>query len=757
MRKTLLFVLLIIGLSINAQKLYELSTIQKIEITFVESNWDALLDAQKSGEQDYIKATSVAINGEIFTDVGVKYKGNSTYSANQTKNPFHIELDTYQEQDYNGYTDIKLSNVAKDPSFLREVLSYDILRQYMEAPDANYANVYVNGTLLGLYSNSESVSKSFVKDKFGSNDNTFVKCNPPGGAGANTTDLPNLVYISADSADYMDAYELKSDKGWDELIMLCKAISDDIDNIEDILDVDRALWMLAFNNVLVNLDSYSGGFAQNYYLYRDDEGKFNPVMWDFNESFGCFSQAGGSVNISSTASKQQMTHLLHSNDASYPLIKQLLSIPMYKRMYIAHMKTMLLENFDNNAYYEKAQEMQAIIDSSVQVDGNKFFTYANFTSNLDSDVSSSTGGRPGKSSGTPGIKNLMEARCDYLLALPDFTASAPEISGATLSTETPVINSSITMTVSASDATAVYVGYRSDSKKHFTRVQMYDDGSHNDGTADDGVYGAEIDVNSSLVSYYIYAENANAGIFSPRRAEHEYHSFTASSISAPLSDLVINEFMASNASVVSDQDGDFDDWIELYNNGTESIDISGYSLSDDYDELEKWSFPAGFSIGPNEYLVVWADKDDDQKGLHTTFKLSSSGESIYLSDSTGVLIDEVNFLSQETNASYGRFENGTGNFKTLSPSYGSVNIEVSAGIEEEIIPSIKIYPNPAFDMIYVNSSKPLVSIEIYSYSGVKVIETNGANELDISSLKPGIYCMKMYDGNTHSVKQLIKQ
>jgi len=118
---------------IFAQDFYALETIQTIEITFAESNWDQLLDNEKATTEDYILAQSVTINGEVFDSVGVKYKGNSTYQPNQTKNPFHIELDTYKDHEYDGYTDIKLSNVAKDPSFLREVLSYQVLRQYMDA------------------------------------------------------------------------------------------------------------------------------------------------------------------------------------------------------------------------------------------------------------------------------------------------------------------------------------------------------------------------------------------------------------------------------------------------------------------------------------------------------------------------------------------------------------------------------------------------------------------------------------------------
>ena len=116
MKKIILLTLgLFFTVTAMAQELYDMNTIQDIRIVFAESNWDALLDAQAATTEDYIPAVSVSINGTIFYNVGVKYKGNSTYNPNQTKNPFHIELDTYVNQDYQGYTDIKLSNVAKDP------------------------------------------------------------------------------------------------------------------------------------------------------------------------------------------------------------------------------------------------------------------------------------------------------------------------------------------------------------------------------------------------------------------------------------------------------------------------------------------------------------------------------------------------------------------------------------------------------------------------------------------------------------------
>ncbi len=742
--KYFIFTLLFIPLQlIQAQDLYDLKTIQTIEITFAENNWDQLLDDEYAGAGGYILAQSISINGVAFDSVGVKYKGNSTYRANQTKNPFHIELDTYKEQEYDGYTDIKLSNVAKDPSFLREVLSYQILRQYMDAPLSNYANVYVNGTLIGLYSNSESISKKFVKNRFYSKKNSFVKCNPPGGAGPGANDYPNLVYLGQDSTAYYDAYELKSDAGWQELIDLCDTLANHPDEIEKILDVDRALWMLAFNNILVNLDSYNGGFTQNYYLYRDDSRRFLPVVWDLNESFGRFAMTG-SGNLNSTTAKQQMSHLLHENDADFPLIQKLMAVPMYKRMYLAHCKTMLLENFDNGTYIDTGEELQKLIDASVEADDNKFFTYDNFLNNLASDVSG--GGGPGGGT-TPGISNLMNGRNNYLLGLNDFTQTQASISEVVLSSATPIINEMITINATVSDEEAVYLGYRSDVEAAFKRILMYDDGAHNDGAADDGVYGVAINIEQALTQFYIYADNDHIGMFSPQRAEHEFHNITATLSNPTLGDLVINEFMASNDATEADQDGEYDDWIELYNNGTSAIDLEGYYLSDDGTNLTKWAFPAGTTIASKGYLVIWADNDELQAGLHTNFKLASAAESIFLVDGTNEIVDEISYADQTTDVSFGRFPNGTGNFQTMTATFNAENNGTSSVKDSDLnTTSIRVYPNPAKDEITINAEEALSILSLYNLSGQKVLEEYPNEEevnLRVDLLANGMYFIRV--------------
>ena len=742
MKYVIFTLLVLVGTKSYTQDFYDLNTIQTIEITFAESNWDQLLDNAYASSGDYILAQQVKINGIVFDSVGVKYKGNSTYNPNQNKNPFHIELDTYKDHKYEAYTDIKLSNVAKDPSFLREVLSYQILRQYMDAPLSNYANVYVNGTLLGLYSNSESISKKFVDSRFYSKRNTFIKCNPPDGAGPGSNDYPNLVYLGQDSTSYYDAYELKSDDGWQELIDLCDTLANHTGDVEKILDVDRALWMLAFNNILVNLDSYTGGFTQNYYLYRDDSGRFLPVVWDLNESFGRFSMTG-SGNLNSTISKQQMSHLLHQNDANFPLIQKLLSVPMYKRMYLAHCKTILLENFDNDTYFATAQSLQDLIATAVQQDNYKFFTYNNFIDNLSSDIN----GGPGPGGGaTPGITNLMDGRNTYLLGLFDFTQTEPTISSIALSNPAPVINENISILASVTNENAAFLGYRTELGGPFNRVQMFDDGAHNDGGANDGIYGIDIIIDHSFMQYYIYAENDNIGIFSPQRAEHEYHTITATTSDPTVGDLVINEFMASNDETVADQDGEYDDWIELYNNGASSIDLEGYYLSDDATDLMKWAFPAGTTIDNNSYLVIWADNDEDQEGLHAAFKLSASAESVFLVDPTGTIVDEVSYVDQSADISYGRSPNGTGDFQVMSPTFNAENSSPTSTFDSELgMVLLKAFPNPANSEITLSAVEELATVSIYNLLGQMVSESYPKRQettINISHLTNGIYFIK---------------
>ena len=107
----------------------------------------------------------------------------------------------------------------------------------------------------------------------------------------------------------------------------------------------------------------------------------------------------------------------------------------------------------------------------------------------------------------------------------------------------------------------------------------------------------------------------------------------------------INEIQSSNDSVFADCESTFPDWIELYNTTSSTINLLNYHLSDDNNNLSKWTFPE-IIILPHSYLLVFAsDKNRlDTNELHTNFKISSSGEALYLVNNLGVIIDETNSI-----------------------------------------------------------------------------------------------------------------
>ena len=155
--------------------------------------------------------------------------------------------------------------------------------------------------------------------------------------------------------------------------------------------------------------------------------------------------------------------------------------------------------------------------------------------------------------------------------------------------------------------------------------------------------------------------------------------------------------MASNASL-PDEFGEFDDWFELYYEGPEPLYLGDKFLSDDESTPNKWPIP-DISIQPGEYLLFWADNDEEQGDMHTNFKLSASGEFIGIFDSEVsdfALIDGHNFETQQPNIPIGRIPDGTGTFQEVEATPSAMNMLLILATKTNIstTPIIKIYPNP---------------------------------------------------------------
>ncbi|MFK7934654.1 MAG: chitobiase/beta-hexosaminidase C-terminal domain-containing protein, partial [Saprospiraceae bacterium] len=143
--------------------------------------------------------------------------------------------------------------------------------------------------------------------------------------------------------------------------------------------------------------------------------------------------------------------------------------------------------------------------------------------------------------------------------------------------------------------------------------------------------------------------------------------------------LAVNEFMASNGSTIADEFGDFDDWVEIYNFGSQPINIGGLYLSDDLLEPNKWQIPTTnptlTTIPADGFLIVWFDGEPTQGELHVDAKLSGGGENVIITAANGsTIIDSYTYGEQLTDVSEGRSPDGIGDFAFyFEPTPGAPN------------------------------------------------------------------------------------
>jgi hypothetical protein len=177
-------------------------------------------------------------------------------------------------------------------------------------------------------------------------------------------------------------------------------------------------------------------------------------------------------------------------------------------------------------------------------------------------------------------------------------------------------------------------------------------------------------------------------------------------------DLRITEFLASNEDSLRDADGDASDWLEIYNAGTTAVDMSGMHLTDDADELDKWTFPPGTVIPAGGYRIVFAsDKNRVLAGgeLHANFKISADGEYLALVAANGVDVIDVYapaFPQQVEDVSYGR---------TMMPTGAEARLIADGSFARGIVPTSSVYDAAWTSRTFNDEFFPLVGPTGFGY------------------------------------------
>ena len=667
-------------------ELYDWSELRDVSINFYDANYDDFLIQSWLDNTKLTLPASLEIDGLYFDSVAVRYKGNSTfyipYTLGNPKKPYNIDFNDYDSnQDLMGYNKLKLANTLFDPTCRKEILGYSIYKNYLPSPEANFMNLHVNDNFLGLYINTEAINTSFLDKHFGENDGVFFKCENQdlfGVSGGSLT--PNLDYRGMDSTLYVESYELKSESGFKELIDMIYTLNNDIENIENHLNVDRALWYLAVNSCILNADTYSLVNVRNYYMYQTENGQFQIIPWDVSESFiGALTFWWGDVENLHEASPY-FGYDPYIEDR--PLIYNLLQVDLYRKIYDSHIRT-IMNNFINTTYFEDSAELLGDVSyDSAQNDSNTIFGDG-YESNVNEDYWFWDFGQNGWNA-MSGILNTLEARRSFLNEHPIMTIAHPTIEYVIQNISNPQNGDEVIVSSKVTNVSNVDLMITTQPDHfNFNAYSMNDDGLNGDLVAGDDIYSCIIPFSESgtYVQYYIRASNEDAVSLSPEKAEYEFYYYTVVPEFIE-GDLVINEIMASNDQTQADEYGEFDDWIEVYNTGSSDINLGDYYLSDDVNILDKYNFPS-VTLGSNEYFIVWADDDEEDQGdNHATFKLSASGEAVYLSDFNFNLIDGFTFGEQETDMGYARVPNGTGPFIIQSPTFSSNNELVSSQLED---------------------------------------------------------------------------
>jgi hypothetical protein len=729
---------------------YDTASIKEVRLYFTQADyWQQLINNYRTSSDLLGK---MVYEGKTYDSVGIAFKGQTSFNrltSTQLKRSFTVNLE-FMKEDFNveGYESLNFNNAFEDPTYMREVLYGILARRHTPAVRTNYIHLYLNDKDWGLYPNIQQINGEFIREWWFSNDGARWRADSPtgtpggpGGPGGGGPGFGNgtaaINYLGADTSKYQQYYTLKKSEvsnPWDKLAQTANVLNQTaLNDLETVLpqylDIDRTLWFLATEIAFADDDSYVHKGAMDYYIYWDPETKrLCPIEVDGNSSLA--------------TSRTSWSPFYNEGNANFPLLNRLLAVPAWRQRYLAHLRNINETSINPAIAHPIIDRLAKKIDALAKTDPQALYGYSSFTTGIST------------------LKNFFTNRYNYLKAQAEVSQVAPSISGTIYRVnktegQLPKAGESVQVRSKVSNAagvTAVLLYYSNQLTGNFSKVQMKDDGNNDDGIAGDGIYGASVPAynGGTYVRYYIEAISANAAktaSYDPTGAEHDVYFYQVQALQSSAATVVINEVVASNTKDL-DENKQADDWIELYNTTNTRINLSGYFLTDNLTNLNKWTFPEGTFIEPKKFLIVWADEDQKQGPLHANFKLSKSGELLILSDPKGNQLDRAEFGEQQDDKGFARVPDGTGNFVIQKSSFNASN-NLATSVRDLEQWGVKIYPNPAQEQVIIEAQQEISGklLTVFNLQGQLITQQilQQKTTLNTNSWPNGTYLLRIGD------------
>lgn len=366
-------------------RLFDQTKVHTVDILL--DDWEGFLE--KAEDEEYSRCT-VVIDGEDFSNVGIRAKGNNSLRLTKKygldRYSLKLEFDHFTFGSYHGLDKFSLDSSFQDNSYMKTWLTFDMMRHMgVPTPLCSYTWVRVNGEDWGLFLAIEEPEEAFARRNFGANYGQLYK--------------PDYKWLKDENADVHLRYTDDDFESYDNIFRKAKFKVSDADqrrliaslkvlstgeNLETAIDVDEVLRYFTVQVFVVNMDSYLGKTGHNYFLYEEN-GILCILPWDYNLAFATYSL--GMPDPINDA-ELYVNYPIYTPAAGEvmkkrPLYHNLMKNKTYFQQYQNYFDELIETYFESGYFEEMIEETRAMIAPYVEKDPTAFCSYEDFHIGVD--------------------------------------------------------------------------------------------------------------------------------------------------------------------------------------------------------------------------------------------------------------------------------------------------------------------------------------------------------------------------------------